>query len=191
MEDKLKLIQQALGKSRIKLNEKLTYHTFSKSDGVAEGFYIATTVRELIEVLDLCNELKISYFIVGAGTKIITSATIKGMVIKNRTSAIKLAGIKGKVASGGIGIEEAYVEADSGVSLNKLNEFVKKQKLQEITGFSSLHSTVGGSMMLDPLLRRATQGLKIYSDGEVEEIKLDQLKKDMVVLSVIFKFRAA
>jgi UDP-N-acetylenolpyruvoylglucosamine reductase len=190
MDEKLKLISQTIGEERFKYNESLNIHTFSKSEGKAECFFIATSLAELVQILDMAHDLHLPYFLIGAGTKVILSKDLKNLVVKNRTSTIKVAGVKGKVGVGGIGVEEAFIEADSGVSLKKLNEFVKKEKLQEITGFSSINSTVGGSIFLDPLLRSATQSLRVWNEGEVLEIKLDKLKRSMVVLSVIFKFKA-
>ncbi len=190
MEDRLKLLIQSFGEERFKRNEELIHHTFSKSKGRAECFYIATTQNELIKILDTSSELSIPYFVFGSGTKLLVSSTLKGLVIKNRTSGIKVAGVKGKIVQTGIGVEEAFIEADSGVSLGKLNEFVKKEKLKEIDGFSSLHSTIGGAIFLDPLLRGATQSLKVWHEGEVLDIKLPELKRDHIVLSVIFKFKA-
>ena len=187
----LDLFISTIGKERIKRNEKLTYYTFSKSSGAAEALYVATTQRELINALDLCRELNLPYFIIGSGTKVLLSSEVKGVVIKNRTSGLKVAGVKGKISREGLGVEEAYVEAESGVSLNKLNDFLKIQKLRSVDGFSSLHSTVGGSIFLDPVLRDKVQSLLVWDDGEVEEIKLLDLKRKQVVLSVIFKFKSA
>lgn len=186
----LSVLVKSIGEERFKFNEKLKDHTFSKSEGEAECFYIATNIREFVKVLELCFDLNIPYFIIGSGTKILISSRIKGLVIKNRTSFIKMAGMKGKIGKEGLGIEEAFIEADSGVSLKKLNEYVKSQKLKSIDGFSSLNSTVGGSIFLDPLLREATQSLRVWDEGEEIEIKLPELKRDMTVLSVIFKFKA-
>lgn len=191
MEERLKLITQTIGVERFKWQEKLKAYTFSKSEGVAECFYIVTLQRELIQILEICHDLKVPYFLFGSGTKILLTNKVPGLVIKNRTSGIKVAGVKGKVSKDGINMEQAMIEADSGISLKKLNEFVTDQKLQSIDGFSSLNSTVGGAIFLDPLLRGATQSLKVWDDDEVTEIKLDELKRSMVVLSVIFRFKAS
>lgn len=191
MEDKLKLLAKSFGEERFRFSEKLIFHTFSKSKGLAQCFFIATSQSELIQILDLCNELSIPTFIIGSGTKIVINSQIPGLTIKNRTSYIKVTGVKGKISKEKLGIEEAFVEADGGVSLNKLNEFLKKEKLQEVKGYSSLQSTVGGAIFLDPLIREIVQSLKVWEAGEVMAIKIDELKRnDQVVLSVIFKFKA-
>jgi UDP-N-acetylmuramate dehydrogenase len=187
----LDLFVQTIGEEKIKRHEKLAYQTFSKSSGSAEVFYVATTVRELATVLDLTHELEIPYFLIGNGTKVLLSSEVKGVVIKNRTGVIKVAGVKGKISKDGLGVDEAFIEADSGVSLNKLNEFLKEQKLKIVDGFSSLHSTVGGAIFIDPALREKAQSLKVWDEGEVEEIKLSDLKRKQIVLSAIFRFKSA
>ncbi len=190
MDSKLKLLSDSIGKERFKFNESLKAYTFSKSQGGAECFYIATSVNELVKILDLSNELQIPIFLIGSGTKVLLSSQVKGLVIKNRADNIRIAGVKGKVGREGIGVESALVEADSGASLKKLNQFAKDNKLKEVDGFSSLTSTVGGSIFLDPLLREATQKIKVWFEGENLEIGLEGLKREMVVLSVIFRFKA-
>ncbi len=189
--DKLRLVSTTLGEERVKLGEKLSYYTANKTEGLAEALYIATTVRELIQVLDLCIQLKVPYFVLGGGTKVmISDEGFLGLVIKNRTSAIKVNGIKGKVNQKGIGIEEALIEVDSGVSIGKFNEFLKEQNLRGFFGNSSLHSTIGGSLLLDPALLFLVQKIKVWENGEVFDVESGELKRRMVVLSVIFKIKA-
>lgn len=192
LQDKIKLLISELGEERIKTGELLKYHTFSNMGGPAEIFYVATNQSELIKILDLAYELKIPYQVFGSGTKLMVSEKgLTGLVIKNRTSSVKIGGIKGKVGKEGIGIEEALIEADSGVSLGKLNEFLREQKLKDITGFSSLKSTIGGAIFLDKELVEKTQQVKIWDRGDVLEIPLEELnRKNHVVLSVVVKVKA-
>ncbi|MBI3485793.1 FAD-binding protein [Candidatus Daviesbacteria bacterium] len=192
MDDKFRLVVRSLGDERVKLNEPLSFHTYSKLGGPAEAFYIATNQRELIRVLDLANELNLNFFILGGGTKVLISDLgIKGLVIKNRSSNIKIAGVKGKVGKDGIGVSEALVEVDSGVSIGKLNEFLAKNSLEEVTGYSALQSTIGGSIFLDLTLRSRTQKIKIWNYGSLHDIGLEDLRREnQVVLSVVFRFKA-
>jgi len=193
MDEKIKLLISELGEERVKTGELLKYHTFSNLGGPAEIFYVATNQNELIKILDLAYELKIPYQIFGSGTKLMVSDKgLEGLVIKNRTSNVKIGGIKGKVGKDGIGIEEALIEADSGVSLGKLNEFLKEQKLKDITGFSSLKSTIGGAIFLDKELVDKTQQVKVWDRGDVMDIPLEELnRKNHVVLSVIVKVKSS
>lgn len=192
LQDKYKIIESTFGQDRVKYNEELKYHTFSKLGGPAEVFYIATSQRELTNILDASFELKLPYFIFGSGTKILVSDKgMSGLVIRNRTSLVKVSGFKGKVGRSGLGIEEALVEVDSGVSVNKLNQFLEEQNLAPIVGISSAHATLGGSIFLDPQIQNLTQSLKVWEKGDVFSIEIPDLKKyGMVVLSAILKIKA-
>ena len=192
MEDKFDLLKASLGEVRVKEGELLKYHTFSKLGGPAEFFYIATSQRELIQSLNTSYELNIPFFLIGSGTKIlIAEAGIKGLVIKNRSNAIKLGAIKGKVGKDGLGIEEAQIEVDSGTILGKINEYLRSQKLQELTGISSVHSTLGGSLFLDPEIIELTEMIKVWQDGDVFEIAPYELNKQKhIVISAILRVKA-
>ena len=97
MDDKLSLLRASLGEVRVKENEEIKYHTFSKLGGKAEFFYLATSQKELIEVLNTCWELKVPFFVIGSGTKVmIGEEGLKGMVIKNRSTQIKMGAVKGQ-----------------------------------------------------------------------------------------------
>ena len=156
------------------------------------GFFIATSTKELEKILNSAYELKIPFFIFGGGTKVLISDEgIKGLVIKNRTSGIKIGGIKGKVGRAGIGVEEATLEVDSGVSVGYLNEFLDKQNLKKIDIFNSPLSTIGGSLFLDSYLQEACQKVKIWENGEIMEVEVIDLKKDQhVIMSAAIKVRS-
>jgi UDP-N-acetylmuramate dehydrogenase len=193
MDDKLDLLKAELGEVRVKSDELIKYHTYSKLGGPAQWFYIATSQKELLLVLNTCYELKVPYFLIGSGTKVmISDKGLRGLVIKNRSVIIKLGAIKGKVGKDGLGIEEAQIESDSGVLLGRLNEYLRGQKLQEINGISSVHSTVGGALFLDPALLELTEIIKVWQDGDVFEIKPFELQRNKhIIISAIFRVKAA
>lgn len=193
MDDKLDLLKAALGEVRVKEGELIRYHTYSKLGGPAQYFYIATSQKELLLGLNTCYELKIPYFLIGSGTKVMISEKgLQNVVIKNRSTQIKLGAIKGKVGKDGLGIEEAQIEADSGVLLGRLNEYLRGQKLKEITGLSSVHSTIGGALFLDPVLLELTEIIKVWQDGEAFEIKPFELQRNKhVIISAILRVKAA
>ncbi len=201
MEDKLKLVERELGTVRVKYDESLKYHLASGFDVSAQCLYIATTIKELTHVLDLTRELKIPFFLFGAGTKVLPSHSdgkvsliskkIEGLTIKNRTGGIRVSGVKGKVSVKGIGVDEAMVEIESGVSLSKTNEFLKDQKLRQFNFPYIPNSTIGGALYVTPPLQDLTQKVKIWSDGEISDIEVYDLKRTDIVLSIIIKVKAA
>lgn len=191
MEDKYKLLIAALGRERLKMDEPLSYHVFSKIGGPAKYFYSAASLKDLTLALDTANLLKIPFFIIGNGTKILISMKgLSGLVIKNRSFGIKISGIKGKMASGGLGVEEALVEVDSGVSISKLNEFLEKQNLKPVVYAGSLNATLGGAMLLDPNFAELVRQIKVWDDGEVEDVLFKKLSKNHIILSAVLRIKS-
>lgn len=192
MDSKLKLLISQLGENRVKIDSDISEHLHTGLGAVAEAFYIATTVKELIKVVDLCRELKLNFMIVGAGSKVALSEKgFTGLVIKNRSDALKIFGIKGKVSRAGIGIEEAFIEADSGTSLSRISDFAHVQMLG---GFETLKmgiGTIGGSLMVNPVLREKTSQIKVLTKtGSQKAKQLKDITREDIILSIIFKLKA-
>jgi UDP-N-acetylmuramate dehydrogenase len=192
MDNTLDLLKNELGEVRVKEGELIKYHTYAQIGGPAEFFYLATSQKELIKALNSCYELKIPFFLIGGGTKTLFSEQgLKGLIIKNRSTLIKIGAIKGKVGKDGLGVQEAQLEIDSGTTIGKINEYLRGQKLKELVGISSIHSSLGGSIFLDPALVELTEILKVWQDGEVFEIQPFELEKNkQVVISVIMRVKA-
>lgn len=187
-----KLIARELGAIRVKFNEPLKYHIAGGLNSVAKCFYIATSIKELTHALNLADELKIPFFIIGAGTKVsFSDENLEGLIIKNRSSGVRISGVKGKVSAKGIGVAEAMVEVESGVSLQKLNEFLKDQGLQMLIEVLNPLSTVGGLLYITPSLQEITQKIKVWSDAKVFDIDILELKENDIILSAIIKVKSA
>lgn len=191
MKEKIKILESVLGEVRIKTDEPLKYHVERQTEGKALVFYVATNLKELKQALSLSDELKIPFFLIGGGTKIIIpDRGLEGFVIKNRTGSIKISGVKGKVSPLGIGVDEAMVEVESGVSFKRLNEFLKEQKLRQLDFPFNLNSTIGGSLPVLPSLQAITQKVKVFSEGEVFDIDILDLKESDFILSIILKVKS-
>lgn len=188
---KYKLIEIELGSARVKINESLKYHLGSPTENIANCFYVATTIKELTEAISLAKELKVPYFLFGAGTKSLVTEDIQGLTIKNRTSGIRISGVKGKVSVKGLGVDEAMIEIESGVSLGKSNDFLKEQKLRAFNFPFIPNATIGGSLYVTAPLQDLVQKVKVFSDGEISDIEVYELKRDDIVLSVILKVKSS
>lgn len=192
MDNKFKLIIDSFGKDRFKFNEPLRDYTALSSGGSAKLFFIAFTTLELIRIIKMCRQLNIPFFLFGIGTKImISDSGFDGLVIKNRTKNIQTISVKGKVSKIGIGIEEALVEVDSGVSLGKLVEFLDSQNLST-GGFANLPGSIGGNLFISSVLQSKVKSIKVLTlEFEVEEINVEQLRlRKHIILSAVFKIRA-
>ncbi len=192
MDSKFKLIIDSFGKDRFKFDEELKNFTSLEVGGPAKLFFIAFTVTELIKIISMCRQLKLPFFIFGTGSKImISSQGFKGVVIKNRTSGLAIKGIKGKVSKIGLGVDEALIEAESGISINKLVEFLQVQKLiwQDL---ESIVGTIGGNLFLNADLQKRVKSIKVLDEfSDIEEISIEQLKiREHIILSVVLICKA-
>ena len=189
---KFKLIVDSFGSDRFKFDEPIKEYTSLGIGGNAKLFFIAFTTRELIKIIKMCRELKLPYFLFGTGSKImISDLGFDGLVIKNRTKNIQIVSVKGKVSKFGIGIEEALVEAESGVSMKKFSEVLDAQGLQS-TSFADFPGSIGGNLLINNFLQRSAKSIKVLdlrSDTYDLEPKELSFKKH-VILSSIFRIKA-
>lgn len=192
MDSKLRFLSRELGEHRIKLQVDISEHLRSGLGGVAEAFYIATTERELVKSVEICQELQIPFLVIGSGSKIaISESGILGLVIKNRSDNLKIFGIKGRVSRDGLGIEEAFIEADSGVSLSRFAEYANQQGLGGLDILQDSLGTLGGMLFISPaLLEKAHQIKVLTSSGFTKTKKSQELSRDDIILSAVFKLKA-
>lgn len=192
MGSKFKLIVDSLGKDRFKFDEPLKEYTALNMGGPARLFFIAFTERELIKIIDMCRQLDLPYFIFGTGSKImISDQGFDGLVIKNRTKETQVISIKGKVSKIGIGVEEALVEVESGVSMNKFVEFLDHQGLSTLE-FINIPGSIGGNLFLNRSLQNRVESIRVYNlESEIEQISSRLLDfKKHIILSAVFRIKA-
>jgi len=191
MDNRFKLIIDSFGRDRFKFNEPLRDYTYLHLGGAAQLFFIAFTTQEVIKIVKMCRQLKLSFFLFGTGSKImISDLGIEGLVIKNRTKNIKTISVKGKVTKWGIGVEEALIEVDSGVSINKFWQYLDSQKL-ESSQFKDIIGSIGGNLFLNRFLQLSVKSIKVLDlASEIEEIPVNSLKlREDVILSAVFKIK--
>lgn len=148
MEEAYKQLSKIFG-DLIKINEPLAPYTTFKIGGPADLFFVATNQEELVSIISEARKLKIPMFILGGGSNIlIGDRGIRGLVIKNNTREIRIAGMKGKVTSG-TREGKVYVEAQSGVLFNSLVRFAIEEGLGGLEMHLGLPGTVGGALYMN------------------------------------------
>ncbi len=134
---------------RLKENELLAPYTTFKIGGPADLFFEAKTVEELADAVTRARTLAIPVWILGGGTNILVGDKgFRGLVVKNSTSKISIRGMKGS-RKAGESQGRVYVEADSGVSMNKLVRFTVEEGLAGLEMHLGLPGTVGGAMYMN------------------------------------------
>ncbi len=192
MDSKYKLIIDSFGEDRFKFNESLKEHTALNIGGPAKLFFIAFSLVEFIKIIKFARELEVPFFILGTGSKsMISDSGFNGLVVKNRTKNIQVVSIKGKVFKFGIGVEEAYIEVESGVSINKLIEFLNAQNLSTVE-LCGIPGSIGGSLFLNHFLQSRVKSIKVLDlRSQIEEISASQLSLNKhIVLSAVLKVKS-
>lgn len=192
METKLKLILDTFGKEKVRVGEEIAPHTSLGVGGCAKLFFVALTQNEIIKMVETVRMLKLPFIIFGTGSKIMVSGNgFDGVVIKNRTKKISVVGVKGKVSKSGIGVEEALVEVESGVSTKNLVEFLEKQNLLS-DDIVNLPGSFGGNLFINANLQKKCKNIKVINqDGEIEQIGAESLSlRKHIVLSAVLKFKS-
>lgn len=125
----------------------LAKHTYFKLGGPADYFVEAKTKEELVEAVRYAIEQKLPYLVLGGGSNVlIGDQGFRGLVIKNRTSSVKIKGFAGGVEKGKLDLKEAIVEADSGVTANYLIRYTLDEGLAGLEDMLGLPGTVGGAV---------------------------------------------
>lgn len=192
MDNKIKLLADSIGPEKFKFDERVAPYTALGVGGPAKLFFVAFNTSEILSVIQTARQLKIPYFIFGTGSKhMISEKGFDGVVIKNRTQNIAIIGVKGRVSRDGIGVDEALVEVESGVSMNALVEFLSNHNL-ESSYFANLPGSVGGNIFINKALQDKTKSIKILNDdSEEEEIQSVHLNLRVhIILSCVLKVKA-
>ncbi|TXH05491.1 MAG: UDP-N-acetylmuramate dehydrogenase [Candidatus Moraniibacteriota bacterium] len=154
----------------------LAKHTYFKLGGVADLFVEVKTKEELVDAVRYAIDAKLPYLVLGGGSNVLVSDNgFRGLVIKNKTSAVKIKGFAGARAKGKLDLKEAIVEAESGVTVNYLIRYTLDEGLAGLEDMLGLPGTVGGAVY-----NNSHHLDKLFADHiiEVEVIGTDgQLKK--------------
>lgn len=192
MDEKLQLIAKSFGEDKIKFNEELKYHLATRMGGPAKLFAVAVSEREIIKIVEDCQQLKVPFLMIGTGSKIVISDQgFDGVIIKNRTQSVKIISIKGKVGQKGLGVDSVLIEVDGGVIVSKFVEFLIKQGL-EYEEFENVTGSIGGNIFINRSLQEKSERIKVLNlEGDIEIIQANDLNlRNHIVLSVVLKIKA-
>lgn len=148
-----KLIKQ-LGEPRVKKSEPMAKHTTFQIGGPADLYYVATSVKELVEAVEICRRLDISYFVLGGGSKILVSDKgIRGLVIENRACRYKVLGYKGRIKDRKLEVEKVLVEVESGIRNALLVRLTRQDGLSGLEFLTGIPGTFGGAIRFNARFR--------------------------------------
>ena len=194
---------------KIKESEPLAPYTTYKVGGPADLFFNAHTSDEFVQIITTARKLGIPHFVLGGGSNILVADKgFRGLVVKNNSSGIFIKGMKGKV-QGGKKESLVYVEADSGVPMNKLVRFTIEEGLAGLEMHLGLPGSVGGALYMNSKWTRPAgfvgdavhQATLLKSDNTLVNVKKEYFqfsygtsrlqKTDEIVVSVVFELKKA
>jgi len=132
--DKFKQLKSILGEE-VQEHIVLRDYTTMKVGGVADYFYIAKTIEELVQAVLAAKKLDIPFQVLGGGSNILVSDFgFGGLIILNRTSNLVVLS------------DKAQIIVDSGVSLVRLITEAANRGLSGLEGLYGIPGTIGGAV---------------------------------------------
>ena len=133
MEEIEQKLKQELG-DELKINVALKNFASIGVGGVADYFFVAKKIDDLVKAVSVAYSLKIPYFILGGGYNIIPSDSgFPGLVIKNECSSMAFSR------------ENSQVIVDSGLPLAKLINVSAGKEFGGLEFLFGIPGTVGGA----------------------------------------------
>lgn len=185
----LKQLKQKIGD--IKENESLSAHTTFKIGGPAKYFYLAKNSNDLLKAIQVAEELKISFFILGWGSNLVVADSgFDGLVIRAMSENLKVEG------------DKIFVE--SGVNLSRLVGQTANAGLTGLEFAAGIPGTVGGAVRgnagaYGQSIGQLITEVEVYQDGKVKKITQAEMQYNYrdsilkhqsgVVLSVTFQLK--
>lgn len=186
----IELLEEKLGRGRIRIDEPLSLRTTFQIGGPADFYYEANSNEELVKAVRLAESLKLPYFILGGGSNILVGDKgFRGLVIKNKSKNIKILGYKGIVEAqksrhslgfgGQAKVKSVLIEADAGVPFNQLVRFTIDEGLAGLEEFLGLPGTVGGAVV----------GNAHWKEKKIEDFVFFKKTIGKLLLSAIFSLK--
>lgn len=183
-------LKELLGK-KLQRNINLAPYTTTRVGGVAEYFYVAKDLLELVEVLKIVTAENTRYLLLGGGSNtIFRDGVFHGLVIKNLTSNIE--------------VKDKEIIADSGASLGTIFNQAKEHGLGGYENLVGIPGTIGGAVYgnagaFGAEIKDLVKEVKIFKDGSIEVLNQEQCgfvyresifkqHPEWVILQVVLRF---
>ncbi|MCX7749223.1 MAG: UDP-N-acetylmuramate dehydrogenase [Clostridia bacterium] len=122
----------------VRVNEPMKNHTSFKVGGYADILVMPGSIEKIAEVLKICSEKEIPYFIMGNGSNLVVrDKGIRGVVIKlfDNLSSFE--------------VKDEMIEADAGILLSKISNVALRHSLAGLEFASGIPGTLGGAVAMN------------------------------------------
>ncbi|TRZ77112.1 UDP-N-acetylmuramate dehydrogenase [bacterium] len=184
------LISQ-IRQSNLLFDEPLAKYTTIKIGGPADVFYNAQNTFDFLNIITVCRELKIPFFILGGGSNLIISDDgFRGVAIKNSNSIVQR-------------IDDKRVAVGSGTQNGELIKNLVKFELSGLEFLAGIPGTIGGAIKKNARFRHPgnqknqlthdfiEKVLILTSDNKLKWIDKSQIKAEnkAIIVAVLFKLK--
>lgn len=130
-------LYNALGAENVIIDEPMKNHTSFKVGGPADILVVPASYQEVVEVIRLCNEDNIPYYIIGRGSNLIVrDGGFRGLIIK-LTKLDK------------INVDEERIIVQCGADLCKVSDIALENSLTGFEFACGIPGTVGGAVTMN------------------------------------------
>lgn len=191
----LEKLQKLLGEAKVRMQEPMSSHTTFRIGGPADYFVMPETTEELAEILKLCKEENMPYFILGNGSNLLVGDQgIRGVVIQLYKNF------------DGLLIEGTKITAKAGAMLIRVAKEAGKAGLTGLEFASGIPGTIGGAMVMNAgayggeMKDVVSQVTVLTKDGDIKTLTGEEMNfryrgsvvedKGYIVLEAVFELKA-
>lgn len=189
-------LRQVVGEDNVLANEPMSAHTTFEIGGPADLFVIPDDPEEVHDVVSLCRERGVPFFILGRGSDLLVSDEgYRGVIISLTEGLLN------------VSVEGEEMTCQAGVNLREASEMACELGLSGLEFACGIPGSIGGACFMnagayDGCMADVLQSVRVLmGDGSLETIPADQLElgyrtsrirtEGLVVLSATFSLREA
>lgn len=160
-----------LGSDNVKQQEPMSRHTTFRIGGPADFYLCPHSTKEVQEIVEICKEEKLPYFVLGNGSNLLVSDKgYRGVVIqlwKNFSD---------------ITVKDCYIQAKAGALLSKVAAEALEAGLTGMEFASGIPGTIGGAAFMNAgayggEMKDIIKSVKVLdTQGEVRVLPKEELK---------------
>lgn len=173
----LRRLQEILGEDRVLPEEPMHKHITFRVGGPAEWFALVETVEQLQQVMTVCKEQDVPYYVIGNGSDLLVSDSgVRGVIIR-LTGEFEEITAKENVNEG-----ICNVCAGAGVMLAALSMRAGRKGFTGLEFANGIPGTVGGAVLMNAgayggeIKDTIVAADVLTKDGEVKRLSNEELK---------------
>ena len=137
------IISEIVGKENIRLDELMSKHTTFKVGGAADVFVTPTTIDSIKQVINLCKNENIEYYVIGKGSNLLVGDNgYRGVIICIYNTLDNVSVVEDNE-------NMSLVTAGAGITLSKLANVIADNELEGFEFASGIPGTLGGAVTMN------------------------------------------